>query len=370
MGLKRILSTIVVFITLILLTPLLAQGPEEETLQPYSQPLVRIGVLAYRPKLQTLQQWRPLADLLKDKLPNYDFVIEALTYSEMSEAIAQKELDFILTNSGHYIFLKHRFSLSSPLATLAVEENGIKTTSFGGVIFTRSDNTSINTLQDLKGKRIAAVNKVSLGGYQMQTYELLKNNIHFPHDMTLSLTGLPHDNVVQKVLSHQVDVGFVRTGVLEKMAQENLISLNDFKIIQAPNTPIFPVRLSTSLYPEWPFSALTHVNENLARKVVSILFRVEENQTTMKTMQIYGFNIPSNYLALEEMLRTMRLPPFDEKPLLNLWDIWDNYRIFIIIFSNILLFLLGYVLFSLWRKNRQLQESQFLYTKLSEHTNT
>ncbi|MDD3343668.1 MAG: EAL domain-containing protein, partial [Sulfurospirillaceae bacterium] len=106
------------------------------------------------------------------------------------------------------------------------------------------------------------------------------------------------------------------------------------------------------------------------RKVVSILFRVEENQTTMKTMQIYGFNIPSNYLALEEMLRTMRLPPFDEKPLLNLWDIWDNYRIFIIIFSNILLFLLGYGLFSLWRKNRQLQESQFLYTKLSEHTNT
>ena len=361
-------------LTLILLAllffPTCFYALDNEDSSSFSLPLVRIGVLAYRPKLQTLAQWRPLAESLKAKLPNYDFVLEALTYSEMSEAIATNKLDFVLTNSSNYIYLKHHFQLSSPLATLAIEENGIKTAYFGGVIFTRSDNDAIQTLQDIKDKKIAIVTQSSLGGYQMQAYEMFKNHINFPQDATLLFTSIPHDNVVKNVLSRTADVGFIRTGVLEEMAKENLISLQDLKIIQAPNTPKFPVSLSTSLYPEWPFSALPHVNENLARKVVAILYRLEEDRTATKTMQIFGFNIPANYVVLEQMLRTMRFPPFDETPLFDLKDIWDNYRLLITLLLGFSLFVLGYGLFYLWRQNRQLQESEFLYNKLSEHTQT
>ena len=365
---KNILYAIVLLVSLLFPTHFYALSNDDSP--SFSLPLIRIGVLAYRPKLQTLEQWRPLAELLKEKLPNYDFVVEALTYAEMSDAMAKKSLDFVLTNSGHYIYLKHHFQLSSPLATLAIEENGIKTTSFGGVIFTRSDNNTIHTLKDIKGKKVAAVSQSSLGGYQIQTYELFKQHINFPHDITLMLTNLPHDNVVQKVLSGAADVGFVRTGVLEEMAREHLISLSDIKIIQAPSVPKFPVLLSTAIYPEWPLSALPHVNENLARKVIAILFRLEENHSATKTMQIYGFNVPANYLTLEQMLQKMRLPPFDETPLFDLRDIWDNYRLIIMVLVIISLSFLAYGLFYLWRKNRQLKESEFLYNKLSEHTKT
>lgn len=364
---KNQIVTFILFVSLFFPTCFYAANDESPSL---SLPLVRIGVLAYRPKLQTLEQWRPLAELLKTELPNYDFVIEALTYSEMRDAMAKKSLDFVLTNSGNYIYLKHHFQLSSPLATLAIEENGIKTTYFGGVIFTRSDNNSIQTLQDIKGKKVAAVTQSSLGGYQMQAYELFKNHINFPQDVTLLLTSIPHDNVVKSVLSRAVDVGFVRTGVLEEMAKEHIITLSDIKIIHAPNIPKFPALLSTSLYPEWPLSALPHVNENLARKVLAVLFRIEESHAATKTMKIYGFNIPANYVYLEEMLRTMRLPPFDEIPRFNLRDFWDNYRIFIMLLISSGLSLLGYGLFYLWRKNHQLLESEFLYSKLSEHTKT
>ena len=36
---------------------------------------VRIAVLAYRPKVQTMAQWRPLAVALKKAIPERDFLI-------------------------------------------------------------------------------------------------------------------------------------------------------------------------------------------------------------------------------------------------------------------------------------------------------
>lgn len=127
---------------------------EDETGTFKSLPIVRIGVLAFRPKPQTLEQWRPLGILLSQALPQYDFVVEALTYPELNEAVARRQLDFVLTNSGNYILLKKKFELSSPLSTIAVDEQGQKTTHFGGVIFTRAQE-KINTLREIKGKLIA-----------------------------------------------------------------------------------------------------------------------------------------------------------------------------------------------------------------------
>src|ERR1035437_3672284 len=86
---------------------------------------VKIGVLAYRPKPQTLAQWQPLAAALKQAIPDRDFVVEALTYTELDKAAASRQLDFVLTNSSHYVLLSKRSGLSSPLATLAEDADGI-----------------------------------------------------------------------------------------------------------------------------------------------------------------------------------------------------------------------------------------------------
>ena len=74
---------------------------------------VRIGVLAFRPKPQTLAQWQPLAAALKRALPEREFVVEPLTYPELNAAVAARQVDFILTNPGHYVQIKQRFGLSS-----------------------------------------------------------------------------------------------------------------------------------------------------------------------------------------------------------------------------------------------------------------
>ncbi|MEY4139756.1 MAG: hypothetical protein RLZZ371_1938 [Pseudomonadota bacterium] len=100
---------------------------------------VKIGVLAFRPKAQMLVQWQPLAKALHQLVPDRDFIVEAYSFPELTEAVANRQIDFVLTNPGHYVLLTQRHGLSSPLATLATLEKGQGSTNFGGVIFSRAD---------------------------------------------------------------------------------------------------------------------------------------------------------------------------------------------------------------------------------------
>ena len=328
---------------------------------------VKIGILAYRSKPQTLAQWQPLAEVLKKAIPDRDFVVEALTLPELDIAVATRQLDFVLTNPGHYVLLSRRNSLSSPLATLAIEEQGQVLSVFGGVIFTRAETAGIDSLADLKGKTIATTGAESLAGYQAQAYELKQTGIRLPQDAKLLTTGMPQDNVVNEVLAGRAEVGFVRTNVLENMAREGKLNMTQIKILNSQKLGGFPEQVSTRLYPEWPFAALPHIDENLARHVVAALFLMEQNTTATKAMGIHGFIVPADYTTVADMLRELRMPPFEETPEFTLQDVWILYRwqlVSAMIVSGLIVLLL---LRLLWTKRKldtahrlELQQNQEL----------
>ena len=287
---------------------------------------VRIGVLAFRPKPQTLEQWQPLATALKQSIPEHNFVIQALTYPEMNKAVTDRQLDFVLTNPAHFIQLKKHGGLSAPLATLAVTVNGQRSSVFGGAIFCRATQSDINTLKDIKDKTIAVPDAESLGGYLMQAYELHRVGVHLPEDAKLVMTGMPHDNVIKAVLDGRAEVGFVRSGVLEGAAREGKFDIKQLKLLNLQNVATFPQQISTRLYPEWAFTALSNTDENIARHVAAALFKLEENSSTVRLMHIHGFSVPADYTPVEELLREMRFPPFDIAPHFSFLDVWNKYK--------------------------------------------
>ncbi len=287
---------------------------------------VKIGVLAYRPKPETLQQWLPLGKALKRAIPQHDFVVEAYTYPELERAVSDKQIDFVLTNPAHFVLLSRQLRLSAPLATLIIEENGVPLSSFGGVIFTRAERSDLQKLADLKGKQIAAAAPESLGGYQMEAYELLQAGVRLPGNAALKQVGMPHDNVVKLVLEGGADAGFVRSGVLEAMAREGKLDMSRIKILNPQHPSGFPLLLSTHLYPEWPFAALPHANENVARHIAAALFTLEEDTASTRAMNIHGFTTPSDYTPVENVLRELRLPPFDSSPEFTPRDVWNRYQ--------------------------------------------
>jgi ABC-type phosphate/phosphonate transport system substrate-binding protein len=290
-----------------------------------------LGVLAFRPKPEEQAKWQPLADYLSKAMRGRKVRLEVLNYPELEEALVRNGLDFVLTNPGHYIQMRRKNGLSGPLATL-IEAGGGKSTEYlGGVVFARQDRNDIRGLSDLKGKSIAVVSTGSLGGYQAQALELLHEGIRLPRDSQVMPTGMPHDLVVYAVLQGKADAGFVRTGVLEAMAREDLADMSSLKVLARRDVPAFPYAVSTPLYPEWPFIAMPHVDDQVSRKAAAALLDLEHDGVVARSCRIHGFAIPADYSPVENLLLELRLPPFDKSPQFTVRDVWQKYRFALIV---------------------------------------
>jgi len=316
---------------------------------------LRLGVLAFRPKEQALIQWQPFATYLQNAIGK-PISLHIYNYPEFTQAVADHNVDIILTNPGHYIVLKTKYKLSAPLVTQITQKDHITLTQFAGVMFTRKDSP-ILTLHDMKHKRIAVTNTNSLGGYQMQAYALANSGID-PCDIHLVITGMPHDKVIQAVLSNEADVGFVRTNVLEDMAAEGKLNLSELKIIHAQKSSNFPFIHSTNLYPEWPLVVVPGFDEHIARALTVALLALPSESEAAKRAQIYGFTVPADYKRVEDALRTLRVPPFEEAPNFTLADFWTRYSNYITGILCVFLVFLMSVGAQLYRQNRRIRHNE------------
>jgi len=291
---------------------------------------LHLGILALRPKPQMQQAWQPFADYLTGKLSGYRVQLHLLDHQEMLAAIQQRQLDFVLTNPSHYIILRQKAGFSGSLATMIPKEGSHPLHNFGGVIFTRNNRNDIRELSDLKHKRIACIGTGvgTFGGFQAQTLELHRAGITLKQQQFLS-TGMPQDRVIKAVLEGKADVGFVRTGMLEKLEQQGTIPAGSFKIINQQNIPDFPFASSTRLYPEWPFVGLPQIDPHLSAKVAALLLSIPPDSAPLNAAGIHSFGIPADYLPVEELLRELRLTPFDAVPPFNIKDIWKRYWIWV-----------------------------------------
>jgi len=325
-----------------------------------------MGILALRPKPQMAAAWQPFADHLTKALPGYRIQLQLLDHKEMLAGLQLQQLDFVLTNPSHYIMLRQKTGLSGSLATMIPREGDLPLTSFGGVIFTRSNRNDIRQLSDLKKKKIACVasGAGTFGGFQMQALELHRSGIT-PAPQQLVTTGMPQDLVIQAVLEGKADAGFVRTGLIEQLSRQGKIPSDSLKIINRQDLPNFPYASSTRLYPEWPFVALPHVDTRLAAKVAATLLGIEPDAPSLKAAGIHSFAIPADYQPVEQLLRELRLPPFDHSPPFTLRDVWSRYHWWLVGISmaSALIFVL---IVRLTYSNRALALAQKEKTKQTE----
>lgn len=273
-------------------------------------PFITIGVLSHRGDEFTLNAWEPTASYLTNQLPEYDFEIVPLDFDEVDSAVRDDEVDFILVNPGIYVNLEYNYRVSR-LATMRNLRNDESYKMFGGVLFTRSDREDIQTLKDLRGKSFMAVDETSLGGFQMAWREMNSIGINPYKDFATIEFGGIHDHVVESVVDGDVDVGTVRTDILERMAGSGDLDPDDIHIINSKETDEFPFYLSTQLYPEWPFSKVHQTSDELARKVALVLFAMPEDHPATLTGNYAGWDLPLDYQQVHELFQELKLPPYD-----------------------------------------------------------
>lgn len=329
-----------------LLLPFAAPGAQEEE--------IRIGVLSHRGETATLSVWDSTADYLSATLDGYRFSIVPLAFDRVNGAVDSGEVDFILVNPGIYVNLEVEYRVTRIATMNNRRGNNIPYNVFGGVIFSRRDRVDLKRLEDLRGQRFMAVDETSLGGFQMAWRELGTISIDPYKDFSALIFGGIHDDVVFAVLNRDVDVGTVRTDILERMAAAGTVQLDDFRIINPQTDTEFPFAHSTRLYPEWPFSKVWHTSNVLAQQVAIALLQMPADHPAALTGNYAGWTIPLDYEPVHVLFRELNLPPYRLSTRFTLWDAVNRYWNWLMFGAAVLLFL-GFA--TLWetRLNKRLK---------------
>jgi diguanylate cyclase (GGDEF)-like protein/PAS domain S-box-containing protein len=284
---------------------------------------IRIGVLAYRGQEHALKHWGPHADYLNAQLAPRRFEIVPMSYAALTSAVQRREIQFVITNTGHYTEMELAGGVSRIATRLMASPIG-PLDRFGGTVITRADNIHLNRYADLKGKQLMVPDKSSLGGWQVHLREAIEQGINLEKDARTIIETKNHEKVVEGVLAGQADAGFVRSDLVESMAAEGRIRLTDLHIVNQRQAAGYPYLLSTRLYPEWPLARVAGVPDQLAKDVLIRLLALAPEHPAAKAAGIHGWTLPQNYQSVHDLFREARLGPYANLPI-TLDDILTRY---------------------------------------------
>lgn len=303
---------------------------------------IRFGVFNYKGDKETREQYEPLVAYLNTILDK-KVVLEVLTQEEMERKIARKELDIATTNPTHFLVVRQMYQVSGAIATLMTTTENYPLSNLGGVIVVRSDS-SIYSLEDIREKIILTPSLKHMGGFRAQAYELHKAGIDVFKESKQIVEMDVHQEVIKGLIAKKGDVGFVRDGIIEGMIRKGQLDPHHIRVINQKLIKGHPLMVSTDLYPEWPIFTLPHADPEDVKLFISALFALKPTDLNVEHPEIYGYTLPADYLEVEELARTLRLPPFDRYLEVSLNAIWETYRYALgVIALSLLLALIYYI---------------------------
>jgi len=317
---------------------------------------VKIGVLAKRGAERTILKWGPTAEFLNQKFSQFQFEIVPMKFDEIPLLVKNELVDFVIVNPAIYVELYLKYDIRRILTLNNQLAPGTDLTQFGSVIFTHIDRNDLNSLENLKDQRIAAVHPTSLGGWMMALREMKKIGINEHHLKSVDYLQT-HDAVVNSVLAETTDIGIVRTDTLERMQAEKHLNISSVKIINAQIFQEYPFLISTPLYPEWPIAKLKHTSGKLAKKVALELLQLSANEKAAMAAKIKGWTIPENYLSVHEILKDLQVGPYKDINKISFSKVIKSYRYSAITIILIIIILIIMAL-RIIRLNKQLKTEQ------------
>ena len=335
--------------------------------------LLNVAVVSDNPTVMSMANYQPVIDRLTQQLPEYDFKLTVLERDPANTTALYHGYDFLLLDPINYLRLRYEGQQIAAIATLQRQYHGQSVSQLGGVMIARQDNHAI-TLANLAEFSIATASVASLEGFLAQSYELQQLGYEVPDPQALVSYPSP-SNVVERVLSGVSDIGFLRTGVLEKMHLTQRLNWSQIRVLNPQVIPGFPFKVSTRLYPEWAFVAQASVPAGTVQRVTKALLSHSFVSQSAEQTGHYGFAPPRDYLRVESVLETLDVAPFSNKNN-SWWALFKNYMLYFLLVSLIaivLVFLSWYT----YRQNQHLSKlvrkekaAQLLLTKSNQQLDT
>ena len=265
---------------------------------------IKIGVLAPRGEDHAYRLWADLGLYLTDRMGEPVTIIP-LAPTRSLYFLGNRHLDFLMSNPVQSAIAEEVYGATA-LATL----NKRSGDQFAGVIVTRADS-GIVTAAQLRGQRVVSMRVgVAAGGYIFQAYYLEQRGVRIPQDLASLEEGTKQDDLVMMVRDGRADAAFVRTGILESMARDGRISMDEFNVVDRRDDG-FPLVRTTPLYPEWSMMAGSFVDHRVATRLRNALLALTPEHPAAQSARINGFVPPISLNGMKLALAALRIPPFD-----------------------------------------------------------
>jgi len=264
---------------------------------------VRIGVLAWHGAEEADIQWAAMMRELQQRLPSRRVVVRPFDIAGMDKALQAGELDFVVTNPGHYVVLEAANGVSR-IATrdAAITRDGAHVVGSSVVVLASRDD--LHTLADLRGRTLAAVSPDAFGGYQLAWAELRHHGVD-PEagDVRMLYPGFPMSTVLNAVLQGQADAGIVRACLLESLERAGTLPVGRLRVL-APRPEIAACQVTSPLYPGWAFAAARDTSPELSRSVLLALL------STPPDANGESWTVPADYYPVHQLFRELQIGPY------------------------------------------------------------
>lgn len=264
---------------------------------------VRIGVLAWQGLEEAEVHWSSLAHQLEERLPGKHIELTHTDLVGMAAALRARQLDFVVTNPGHYVMLESETGISR-IATQVGAGFDDPAHVVGSALVVKGGRQDIRTLADLRGKRVAAVSPDAFGGYQVIWAELRRVGLD-PESgqVALQFTNFPMSRVIDAVRTGDADAGVLRACLLERLEREGVLQHGELQVIATLSTSS-SCQISSPLYPGWAFAAAANTPPALAREVLLALLSLAPDVSGS------SWSVPADYHTVYALFRELQIGPY------------------------------------------------------------
>jgi phosphonate transport system substrate-binding protein len=168
-----------------------------------------------------LRQSQPLIDYLQNETGAKVEMTIPTNYAAVVEAIGNDQVDIAHLGGFTYVQASNRFGVV-PLVQRDHDRN------FHSVFVTQP-NSTINSLEDLKGRKFAFGDVNSTSGHLMPEYFMRQSGVDMEVITKALYTG-GHDATALAIANKKVDAGALDEAVFKRMTDENKLPANSVRV--------------------------------------------------------------------------------------------------------------------------------------------
>jgi len=216
-----------------------------EDTTPHRQTL-RIGLIPEQNIFNQMERYDPLAHYLSKNLGmDVQFRI-LLRYGNIIDNFVSEGLDGAFFGSFTYALAHDKLGVR---VILRPESSDGRSTYYG-MIIVRKDS-GIRTIDDMRGKRFAFVDKATTAGYLLPYAYFRRHAVDHHTYLQESYFAGTHENVVMDVLDKKADVGAVKNTVFSSLAAKNRRIAQELIMLErSPDVPENALALRKDLDPK------------------------------------------------------------------------------------------------------------------------